>query len=77
VDLTADTIKVYSEPRPGGYGRVARCESGGRVVSATLPGFAFDIAEALPPGVREFAPRTSLNGSYLARIALATEPDKG
>ena len=49
VDLTDDTIEVYSEPGPRGYGRVARFEREGRVVSATLPGLTFNAAEALPP----------------------------
>jgi Uma2 family endonuclease len=49
VDLTADAIEVYSESGPGGYGRVVRFGREGKVVSATLPGLAFDAAEALPP----------------------------
>lgn len=49
VDLTADAIEVYSEPGPRGYGSLARIRRGGRVVSITLPNFAFDAAEALPP----------------------------
>ena len=49
VDLTTDTIEVYSEPGPTGYGRVARFGREGRVVSVTLPGLAFDAAQALPP----------------------------
>ncbi len=49
VDLNADAIEVSSEPGPQGYGRVARFGRAGRVVSATLPGLAFDVAEALPP----------------------------
>ena len=49
VDLNADEIEAYSEPGPGGYGRVARIRRGERVVSVTLPGLAFYAAEALPP----------------------------
>ena len=49
IDLNADAFEVYSEPGPEGYGRVARIRRGERVVSATLPGLAFDASEALPP----------------------------
>jgi Uma2 family endonuclease len=49
MDLTADAIEVYSAPGPGGYGRVARFRREEKVVSTTLPGLAFDAAEALPP----------------------------
>jgi Uma2 family endonuclease len=47
VDLTADAVEVYSEPGPGGYGKVTYCGREGRVVSAPLPGLAFNAAEAL------------------------------
>ena len=49
VDLTADEIEVHSEPGPGGYGRVARFGREDRIVSATLPNLAFDVAKSLPP----------------------------
>jgi Uma2 family endonuclease len=49
VDLTTDTIEVYSEPEPTGYERVARFGREGRVVSDTLPELAFDASEVLPP----------------------------
>jgi Uma2 family endonuclease len=49
VDLNAGTIEMYSEPGPNGYGRVARFGCERRVVSVTVPGLAFDAAEALPP----------------------------
>jgi len=47
VDLNAETIEVYSEPGPTGYGRVVRFEREGRVFSDTLPNLTFDAAEAL------------------------------
>lgn len=49
VDLTTDAIEVYSEPGPGGYGRLVRTRRNERVISATLPDLAFDAVEALPP----------------------------
>ena len=49
VDLTTDTIEVYSEPGPTGYGRAARFGCEGRVVSDILPELAFDASEVLPP----------------------------
>src|SRR3954454_16103689 len=49
VDLNAGTIEMYSEPGPNGYGRGARFGCERRVVSVTVPGLAFDPAEALPP----------------------------
>jgi Uma2 family endonuclease len=49
VDLTTDEIEVYSEPGPGGYGKLVRFGRAERVVSVTLPGLAFDASEALPP----------------------------
>lgn len=49
VDLTTDVIEVYSEPGPGGYGKLVRFGRGERVVSATLPDLSFDATEALPP----------------------------
>jgi Uma2 family endonuclease len=49
IDLTTDTIELYSEPRPTGYERVTRISSGEQVISATLPNLAFDALEALPP----------------------------
>ncbi len=49
VDLTTDAIEGYSEPGPGGYGKLVRIRRGERIVSATLPDLAFDAAKALPP----------------------------
>jgi Uma2 family endonuclease len=49
VDLNAETVEVYSEPGPAGYGRITRSGREGRVVSITLPALTFDAAEALPP----------------------------
>lgn len=49
VDLNAGEIRVYSEPGPGGYGRITRIRREGRVVSATLSNLAFNTLEALPP----------------------------
>lgn len=49
VDLNSDTIDVYSEPGPGGYEGSTRYRRGDRVISATMPDLAFDVAEALPP----------------------------
>lgn len=48
VDLGEDVVEVYSEPGPGGYGKVSRASRGQRVVSATVHGLAFDVGEALP-----------------------------
>jgi Uma2 family endonuclease len=48
VDLTTDAIEAYSEPGPGGYGKLVRVMRNERVVSATLPNLAFDASEALP-----------------------------
>ncbi|MCA1687903.1 MAG: Uma2 family endonuclease [Actinobacteria bacterium] len=49
IDLNADVIEVHSEPEPAGYRRITRLQREGRVVSITLPGLAFDVAEVLPP----------------------------
>ena len=49
IDLNADVIEVYSEPGPGGYGKVTRIRRGEQVISATLPNLAFAASEALPP----------------------------
>jgi len=49
VDLNADVIEVHSQPRPAGYERSTRFRRGERMISATLPGLAFDADEALLP----------------------------
>ena len=49
LDLNSDVIEAYSQPGTGGYTRSARFGRGGRMISATLPGLAFDVDEALPP----------------------------
>lgn len=51
VDLTEDRVEVHSAPESGGagYGMASRYARGERLVSATLPGLTFDVAEALPP----------------------------
>jgi len=49
LNLKADETEIHSEPGPGGYGRVVRHRRGERIVSATVPGLAFDAGEALPP----------------------------
>lgn len=49
LDLNTDAIEVHSKPGPAGYESVVRVSRGERVVSATLPDFAFDASEALPP----------------------------
>ena len=36
VDLTTHMIEAYSEPEPGGYGKLVRFGRGERVVSTTL-----------------------------------------
>jgi Uma2 family endonuclease len=48
VNLEQDLVEVYSEPGPEAYGVVARFGRGTRVVSATVPGLVFDVAEILP-----------------------------
>lgn len=49
VDLTTDTIEIHARPGPQGYGSVTRVRRVERVVSATVPGLAFDAPDALPP----------------------------
>jgi Uma2 family endonuclease len=51
VDLSEDRIEVYSEPAPGGagYGKVSRLSRGEDLVSPTVPGLSFGVAEVLPP----------------------------
>ncbi len=52
VDLSEDRIEVYSEPVPGGagYGKVSRLSRGEELVSPTVSGLSFGVAEVLPPG---------------------------
>jgi len=49
MDLTDDSLEVYSDPASGGYGTVSRARRGERVVSPTVPNLTFGVAEALPP----------------------------
>jgi Uma2 family endonuclease len=49
VNLGESIVEVYSEPGLDGYGKGARFRGGDRVVSATVSGLAFDVAEVLPP----------------------------
>lgn len=49
VNLGENVVEVYSDPGPERYRVVSRFGRGERVGSATIPGLAFDAAEALPP----------------------------
>lgn len=49
IDLDADVVEVYSQPGPGSYRRNVIFKRGERVVSSTVAGLAFDVAEAMPP----------------------------
>lgn len=49
VNLEADETEAYSEPGPEGYGKTVSFRRGQQITSATVPGLAFDAAEALPP----------------------------
>lgn len=51
VNLSENGIEVYSEPGSGvaGYGKISRLYRGEELVSPTIPGLSFCVAEALPP----------------------------
>lgn len=50
VDLSEDRIEVCSEPDRDrvGYGKVSRFATGERLVSPTIPGLSFNVAEVFP-----------------------------
>jgi Uma2 family endonuclease len=52
VDLSKDRIEVYTEPGRGGggYGKVFLLSRGEELVSPTIPGLSFSVAEVLPRG---------------------------
>lgn len=51
LDLSKNRIEVYSEPGLGGagYGKVSRFFPGEELVSPTVPGLSFGVAEVLSP----------------------------
>ena len=49
LNLQNDTIEVNSEPESERYRKTAHHRRGQRVISATLPGLAFDADEVIPP----------------------------
>lgn len=48
LDLSEECIEVYAEPVRGGYGKVSRFATGEELVSPTIPGLSFNVAEAFP-----------------------------